>query len=195
MKKLIVLFIIFAVSSPAFSQTNRYDDYFRKYSKRFFGIGYDWKVFKAQAIAESNLAPDARSWVGAIGIMQLMPSTFKEIQSSNVDFSNINDPRWNIAAGIYYNRLLWKKWTDSETTTDKLCFMFGSYNAGLGTISKAKEKAKEEQLNHAVWQSIEIVAPRLKKWRYNETLQYVERIDNYYSKLSKNNGFKEFQGK
>src|SRR5215207_959328 len=41
---------------------NRYDQTFRKYSKRYFGIGYDWRIFKAQALAESEMNPNARSW-------------------------------------------------------------------------------------------------------------------------------------
>ena len=72
---------------PAHAQRHqfptKYDDYFRKYSKRFFGIGFDWRFFKAQALAESNLVPDVQSRVGAIGLMQLMPSTFQEIQTEN----------------------------------------------------------------------------------------------------------------
>ncbi|HEX6053559.1 MAG TPA: transglycosylase SLT domain-containing protein, partial [Gemmatimonadaceae bacterium] len=54
---------------------DRYDHVFRKYSKRYFGVGYDWRIFKAQALAESEMNPNARSWVGARGLMQLMPST------------------------------------------------------------------------------------------------------------------------
>ena len=60
--------------------TPKYDQYFRKYTKRFFGAGFDWKWFKAQAIAESNLRQDAKSWVNAKGIMQIMPRTFHEIK-------------------------------------------------------------------------------------------------------------------
>ena len=55
--------------------TERYDATFRKYTKRFFGVGFDWRLFKAQGMTESNLDPASVSWVGAKGIMQLMPST------------------------------------------------------------------------------------------------------------------------
>ena len=88
----------------------RYDDTFRKYSKRYFGIGFDWRLFKAQGMAESNLDSAATSWVGARGIMQLMPATFQEITSRNPEMSRIDDPEWNIAAGIFYDRQLWKLW-------------------------------------------------------------------------------------
>ncbi|MEK7263660.1 MAG: transglycosylase SLT domain-containing protein, partial [Bacteroidota bacterium] len=86
--------ILLASSSKIFCQNfegaKRYDDYFRKYSKRFFGIGFDWHVFKAQGIAESNLSPDAKSWVGAVGIMQLMPATYKDIQSALPEMQKID---------------------------------------------------------------------------------------------------------
>jgi soluble lytic murein transglycosylase-like protein len=51
--------------------SERYDPTFRKYTKRYFGPAFDWRLFKAQAIAESNLNVGARSPVGARGIMQL----------------------------------------------------------------------------------------------------------------------------
>ena len=47
--------------------SERYDDTFRKYGKRFFGVAFDWRLFKAQAITESNLDTAATSWVGARG--------------------------------------------------------------------------------------------------------------------------------
>ena len=40
---------------------DRYDPTFRKYSKRFFGVGFDWRIFKAQGMTESRLDPDAKA--------------------------------------------------------------------------------------------------------------------------------------
>src|SRR5215813_2941854 len=57
--------------------SQRFDPTFRKYSKRFFGPAFDWRYFKAQGFAESGLKATAVSWVGARGVMQLMPSTFQ----------------------------------------------------------------------------------------------------------------------
>ncbi len=109
----------------------RYDAFFRKYSKRYFGIGFDWKYFKAQGMAESELNAAARSYVGARGVMQLMPSTFQEIQSKRPEFESIDDPEWNIAAGIMHDRYLWDLWEpvvpDSGASNN---FLFASYNAG-----------------------------------------------------------------
>lgn len=199
MKTVFTLIILIGNFSTLFCQnfegTKRYDDYFRKYSKRFFGIGFDWHVFKAQGIAESNLSPESKSWVGAIGIMQLMPGTFKDIQSALPEIQKIDDPQWNIAAGILYDRQLWKSWEPSMQSEEKLKFVFGSYNAGRVTISNAQKKAKEINLDYTIWQNIEIVAPQVQKWRHEETLNYVKRIELYYSSLSKRDGFKEFLGK
>src|SRR5262249_42867535 len=57
--------------------SEKYDPMFRKYTKRFFGPAFDWKYFKAQGFAESGLKASAKSWVGARGVMQLMPSTYQ----------------------------------------------------------------------------------------------------------------------
>jgi soluble lytic murein transglycosylase-like protein len=176
--------------------TSRCDDVFRKYSKRFFGVGFDWRVFKAQGLAESNLNPESRSWVGAMGIMQLMPSTFKEVQSNNSEFVDVNNPEWNIGAGIYYDRQLWKQWTKNEFAPDRLSFVFGSYNAGRSTILKAQNTAAKAALDKELWPSIEEVAPKVPKWRHEETLGYVRKIEGFYTNLSGlNHGFEDFLGK
>ena len=157
--------------------SNRYDDIFRSYSKKFFGPAFDWRIFKAQAIAESGLDPNAQSWVGAKGLMQLMPATYKEVQSRNPELGDISDPRWNIAAGIYYDRQMWRQWTEmGDDTVHRRSFMFGSYNAGRGTLLRAQRVAEEKALAHNEWQSIETVAPQVPRWRYEETLGYVDKI-------------------
>jgi len=155
---------------------DRYDATFRKYSKRYFGVGYDWRVFKAQAMAESQMNPDARSWVGARGLMQLMPSTFKEIQSNSPAFGSIDDPEWNIAAGILHDRGLWRLWERDSIDVDRREFMFASYNAGEGTIMNAQRACRAKSLNQRAWQSVEAVAPDVPRWRYRETLGYVRKI-------------------
>ena len=161
----------------------RYDATFRKYSKRYFGIAFDWRYFKAQAMAESDLDPAARSPVGARGLMQLMPSTFQAIQTKRPEFQSIDDPVWNIAAGILHDRGLWKRWEDRVPAAERLPFMFGAYNAGEGPITRASAAARAQQLEPARWASIEVVAPTVPRWRYRETLGYVRKIDAHYSSL------------
>ncbi len=171
-------------SRRATRDESRYDGTFKKYSKRFFGIGFDWRRFKAQGLAESGLDPEARSRVGAKGVMQLMPSTFHDIQSQRSDFGAIDDPEWNIAAGILHDRYLWKLWTADVPEAERPAFMFGSYNAGEGTIARATRAARDSSLDHARWSSIEQVAPTVPRWRYRETLGYVRTIEQSYQRLT-----------
>jgi membrane-bound lytic murein transglycosylase F len=155
---------------------DRYDATFRKYSKRYFGVGHDWRVFKAQAMAESEMNPNAVSWVGARGLMQLMPSTYKGIQSRSPGWGSIDDPEWNIAAGVLHDRYLWRKWERDSIHTDRREFMFASYNAGEGTIMNAQRACVARSLDRRAWTSVETVAPDVPRWRYRETLGYVRKI-------------------
>jgi membrane-bound lytic murein transglycosylase F len=164
--------------------TEQYDPTFKKYSKRYFGAGFDWRVFKAQAMAESELNPKARSHVGARGLMQLMPSTFGTIQSVRPEFRSIDDPEWNIAAGIMHDRYLWTLWKN-QPGDERRHFMFGSYNAGEGTIARACSVARESKLDDTRWPNIEQVAPKVQRWRYRETVGYVKRIETNYDTLRK----------
>ncbi len=162
-----------------------YDDYFRKYTKHYFGVGADWSWFKAQAVAESNLNPTAQSSAKARGVMQLMPATYAELQKKNPDLGNIEDPRWNIAAGIYYDRQIWNRLSDLSVEIERRRFMFGSYNAGPATISRARRFAKAEgQLDHE-WQSVANVAPKVPQWRHRETLGYINRIEVVQNKIKR----------
>ena len=192
MKRLLLLSLAgLLCATPAAAQRkvdnqDRYDDVFRKYSKRFFGVGFDWHYFKAQGLAESNLDPKARSPVGARGVMQLMPGTYAMIKKARSEgFGSIEDPEWNIAAGILFNRDLWHVWADNPDDQERLRFMFGSYNAGQGTIKRATSVARAKKLDTRTWKSIEEVAPNVQRWRYRETLPYVRKIEDNHRSLNK----------
>jgi membrane-bound lytic murein transglycosylase F len=158
-----------------------YDPTFKKYSKRYFGPLFDWRYFKAQSFAESGLNPNATSWVGAKGLMQLMPSTYQAIASKRPEFGAIDQPEWNIAAGIMHDRYLWKLWEkDIESEDERFRFMFASYNAGEGTINRALAVAKHK-VGSPEWKAVEQIAPTMQRWRYRETLGYVRRIDSTYT--------------
>ncbi|MFC1729029.1 transglycosylase SLT domain-containing protein [candidate division KSB1 bacterium] len=156
--------------------SDKYDVHFAKYSKRFFGPGFDWKWFKSQAAAESGLRSNAESWAGAKGIMQIVPGTFAEIQEKNPTFTNIGEPRWNIAAGIYYNRQQYRRWSDISAVDERRKFMFASYNAGRGTILNAQRVSMQEGFQGVSWREIETIAPKVPRWRHEETLNYIRRI-------------------
>jgi soluble lytic murein transglycosylase-like protein len=164
--------------------TDKYDQTFEKYSKRYFGPSFDWKMFKAQALAESGLDPNAASGVGARGLMQLMPSTYQWIQSKSPELGPIDDPEWNIAAGIQHDRYLWRLWSGKDIPEDEVQpFMFASYNAGEGTIGRATTLARSQNLDHSRWSTIESIAPNVGRWRYQETLGYVSKISRFHQLL------------
>jgi soluble lytic murein transglycosylase-like protein len=184
---MLVFLLLFAATplhAQRKSEQDRYDDTFRKYSKRFFGPAFDWQYFKAQALAESGMDPDATSRVGARGIMQLMPGTYKLIQKNQPELGEIADPEFNIAAGIMHSRGLWHEW-NGHADEERLRFMFGSYNAGEGPILRAKKAARAANLDEKAWTNIEVVAPKVQKWRYRETLPYVRKIEDNHNKLLK----------
>lgn len=164
---------------------HRYDEIFRRNSKRYFGAGFDWRWFKAQGMAESDLDSSATSRVGARGVMQLMPSTFQYIQSRRPEFRSIDDPEWNIAAGVMHDRYLWKLWEKKVTGEERYNFMFASYNAGEGTIGRAADSARAVAGGTPAWLHVEQVAPRVPRWRYRETLGYLKKIDANYARLKR----------
>jgi membrane-bound lytic murein transglycosylase MltF len=176
-----VLFLCTPFPSYGFERYNRvtkYDVYFKKYTKHFFGPGFDWRYFKSQAIAESNLNSEAKSHVGAKGIMQIMPRTFEEIKYKNASIKGSSlQPKWNIAAGIYYDRAIWKLWKAKRPFMDKLAFMFGSYNAGKGNIINAQKIAKKTGMNPNAWSSIEKTLSRITGKHSKETIGYVNKIN------------------
>jgi soluble lytic murein transglycosylase-like protein len=189
MRTFLLVILLLAMAAPAIAQRvprdqERYDELFRKYSKRFFGVGYDWRYFKAQGMAESNLDSAARSYVGARGIMQLMPTTFAQIRSRRTEFESIDNVEWNIAAGILHDRYLWQRWKDLGADDERRRFMFASYNAGEGPILRARGMARTRQLDAHAWASIEQVAPEVRRWRYRETLGYVRKIQRNYQQLT-----------
>ncbi len=156
---------------------DRYDAHFKEFCRRYFGDGFDWRLFKAQGIAESRLNPDAVSTDGAVGIMQLLPETFRQMKNESGDIKgDIRSPRWNIAAGIYYDRRLWNLWEAKRPFRERVRFMFGAYNAGRDTMLKAQQVAIEQKLNPFVWSSMERTLKTVIGAEYRQTVAYVDKI-------------------
>lgn len=172
----LLLFIPSVVLAGSFKHVNHkhwgdsYDRLFKKYSKHYFGVGFDWRWFKAQGIAESGLQPDAVSGSGARGIMQIVPATFNEIQLTNPGYLDVDDPQWNIAAAIYYDRRLYRRWSKLLPDRELLNFTFASYNAGFSRIQRARKRAGEEADSTVrAWKRVAPYSPP-------ETRKYVRRI-------------------
>jgi membrane-bound lytic murein transglycosylase F len=178
------------VPTAASNSYQKYDDYFRKYSNRYFGDGFDWRLFKAQAIVESNLKPNVVSASGARGVMQLMSPTYADARRRNKDFGDIDNPEWNIAAGIWYAHEEWKFWDEHADRKFHRHFMLGSYNAGHAPLLRAQKLGAAEKLNQKQWPTIEKVAERVPNWRYRETLAYVGGVFVNLSNLDRKGAVK-----
>lgn len=97
--------------------------------------------------------------------MQIMPETFREINNKNPHYAEVDKPRWNIAAGIYYNRFLYRKFPKTPEQ-DRLYLALASYNAGYGRTLNASRKLKNDG---PLWVEVKPYLPR-------ETRAYVNRI-------------------
>jgi membrane-bound lytic murein transglycosylase MltF len=145
---------------------------FQKYGEQYH---FDPLMLAAQGYQESQLKQDAKSHVGAIGVMQVMPATGKEL---NVGDIRILEP--NIHAGAkYMDRLMTKYFPDANfTENNRTLFAFASYNCGPGNVSKMRREAEKRGLDPDKWfNNVEIVtAQRIGM----ETTTYVRNIYKYY---------------
>jgi len=170
-----------------FNTNKQYDLFFHKYSKQNFGIRFSWLQFKAQAIAESKLDRSAESYVGAQGVMQIMPGTFDEIKRRNrVVKGSVMNPKTNIRAGIWYDREIWRNWSRKETLQDRINFMMASYNAGRGHIINAQKYCIRDPDKYGdpnTWECINNTLHLVTGKHSVETKTYVKRIEGIHSIL------------
>ncbi len=147
-------------------------EFFKKYGDQY---DVDWLLMAAQGYQESQLDQNAKSHVGAIGVMQIMPATGKDLK-----VGDIRKVEPNIHGGIKYMRWMIDNYYGKEpmTNLDKALFAFASYNAGAGRISQLRKEAAKRGLNPNVWfHNVEYVAAE-KIGR--ETVTYVSNIYKYY---------------
>jgi len=129
----------------------------------------------AQGYQESRLDHGAKSAVGAVGVMQVMPKTGNELKVGDV-----REIEANIHAGVKYMRFMIDRYYAKEPMDDlnKGLFAFASYNAGPGKVRQLRQEAQERGLNPNVWfGNVEQVASqRIGR----ETVTYVSNIYKYY---------------
>jgi membrane-bound lytic murein transglycosylase MltF len=145
---------------------------FRKYGDRY---EWDYLLLMAQGYQESELKQSARSPVGAIGVMQVMPATGKDMK-----VGDINDIEPNIHAGVKFLRAMMNEYYANEPMDrlNKGLFTFAAYNAGPGRVRGLRKTAAERGLNPNVWfNNVELIAAE-KIGR--ETPTYVSNIYKYY---------------
>jgi membrane-bound lytic murein transglycosylase MltF len=138
---------------------------------------FDYLMIGAQAYQESGLDHSKRSPVGAIGVMQLLPSTAAD---PNVGIPDIEKLDKNIHAGTKYLRFIVDRYFNDEQMDDvnKMLFAFASYNAGPARVSSLRNTAIKMGLDPNVWfHNVEVAAA---KEIGRETVQYVSNIYKYY---------------
>ena len=145
---------------------------FKKYGTQY---RFDPLMLVAQGYQESLLDQNARSDVGAIGIMQLMPATGAEMKVGDITITESN-----IHAGAkYMDRLMSVYFQDAHFSEyDRPLFAFASYNAGPGKIAKMRQLAAKRGLDPDKWlNNVELVtAEKIGV----ETTTYVRNIYKYY---------------
>jgi len=147
---------------------------FRAYGEQY---GVDYLMVAAQGYQESRLDQGARSRAGAVGIMQLLPSTAKD---PNVGIPDITKVEPNIHAGVKYLDFIRKRYF-SDPGMDRFnqtMFAFAAYNAGPARIRKLRNKAAKQGYDPNLWfDNVEVIAARDVG---KEPVQYVANILKYY---------------
>ena len=147
-------------------------DNFRKYGERY---DVDWLLMAAQGYQESGLNQDRRSPHGAIGVMQVMPATGRELK-----VGDITKAEPNIHAGVKYMRFMIDQYFGKEKMTplDKALFAFAAYNCGPARVASLRKEAQRRGLDPNVWFSnVEYMAAEKVG---QEPVTYVSNIYKYY---------------
>lgn len=150
-------------------------EFFKKYGHEY---ELDWLLLAALAYQESTIDQSKRSHAGAVGVMQILPSTAKD---KNVGIPGIDKIGPNIQAGTKYIRFMVDRYFDDPKIDilNKGLFAFASYNAGPGKVSRMRKEAARTGLDPNVWfGNVEVIAA---KRIGRETVQYVSNIFKYYT--------------
>jgi membrane-bound lytic murein transglycosylase MltF len=148
--------------------------YFKTYADRY---EFDYLMIGAQAYQESGLDQNRRSPSGAIGVMQVLPSTAAD---PNVGIPDIEKLENNIHAGTKYLRFIVDRYFQdpSINRVNRMLFAFAAYNAGPARINDLRKKTAKLGLDPNVWfNNVEMAAA---KEIGRETVQYVGNIYKYY---------------
>jgi membrane-bound lytic murein transglycosylase MltF len=161
-----------AISEEELRKFNTMVGLFRKYGEQY---RIDWLLMAAQGYQESQLDQSRRSDAGAVGVMQLLPATGRQMQ-----VGDITELEANIHAGVKYVRFMVDTYYRDESmdSLNKILFAFASYNAGPERIRALRHEAADLQLDPDVWfDNVErVAAARIGR----ETVQYVSNIYKYY---------------
>jgi membrane-bound lytic murein transglycosylase MltF len=148
--------------------------FFKKYAARY---DFDWLMVAAQSYQESKIDQSVKSQVGAIGVMQVLPSTAADPSVGIPDISTVEN---NVHAGVKYMRFMMNHYF-KDAKMDRLnkgLFALASYNAGPAKVASMRKEAEEMGLDPNLWfNNVEVVAA---KRIGRETVQYVSNIYKYF---------------
>ena len=122
-----------------------FDEIFKQEAQ---AINWDWRLLAAMAYIESRFDTTVVSWMGARGLMQLMPKT-AEIFGLGMD--SIDMPQPNIRAAVQSLSSIENNLVSVEDRAEKLKFTIAAYNSGLGHVFDAIAIAKKYDKNPQVW--------------------------------------------
>lgn len=126
-------------------QISPYDVLLKEQSEE---LHWDWRLLSALIYQESQFDPQAKSWAGAIGLMQLMPET-----AATYDLDSNASPSENILAGIRYLNWLDQQFIERvPDSTERIPFILAAYNVGLGHIFDAIRLAEKYNLDPEIWE-------------------------------------------
>ncbi|HEV7858910.1 MAG TPA: transporter substrate-binding domain-containing protein [Pyrinomonadaceae bacterium] len=119
--------------------------------KRHAGdLDWDWRLLAAQTYQESRFKPDARSWVGAVGLLQLMPGTARQF-----GVQNPLDPEDNVQGAVKFLQWLNKYWHERiPDEHERLKFVLASYNCGAGHVDDAQRLTEKYGGNPQAWEDV-----------------------------------------
>jgi membrane-bound lytic murein transglycosylase MltF len=147
-------------------------DLFRKYGEQY---GLDWLLVAAQAYQESRLDQKLSSRAGAVGVMQVLPATARQM-----GINDLHDLESNVHAGVkYMHHLMETYFADMPLDPRQRELMaLAAYNAGPGRIRRLRRLAESAGLDPDVWfQNVEVLAARHVG---AEPVRYVSNITKYY---------------
>ena len=122
-----------------------YDAIVRRYAEQY---GFDWRMIVALMYQESRFDPEAQSFAGARGLMQVLPRTAEQLGFEN---EQAHDPEVGIHAGIRYLAWVRDRFDDELPVRDRMWFTLAAYNAGFGHVNDARRVAADEGLNPNRW--------------------------------------------
>lgn len=133
----------YVVASANDARISKYDELLQQRSAQY---GLDWRLMAAQAYQESRFDPEAKSWVGAQGLFQVMPATGREM-----GFSRLHDPDEGVHAGVRYMSWLIEQFDKGIPFKHRMRFALAAYNAGKGHVDDARRLAAELGLDPNKW--------------------------------------------